>query len=78
MRIILFTGKGGVGKTTISSATAIKCSQLNYKTIVISTDPAHSISDSFDKYVGSNPTLLEKNLYGQEINDRSVQRDFSF
>jgi arsenite-transporting ATPase len=68
MRIILFTGKGGVGKTTVSSATAVKCAKMGYKTIVISTDPAHSVSDSLDKSIGQHPTLLDENLYGQEIN----------
>ena len=68
MRIILFTGKGGVGKTTISCATALKCAKMGYKTIVISTDPAHSVADSMDKCVGANPSFLMKNLYGQEIN----------
>lgn len=48
MRIILYTGKGGVGKTTVAAATAVHCAGLGYKTIVLSTDPADSLSDSFD------------------------------
>ncbi|MFH1625285.1 MAG: TRC40/GET3/ArsA family transport-energizing ATPase [Pseudomonadota bacterium] len=67
MRIILFTGKGGVGKTTISAATAVKCAKLGYKTLVISTDAAHSLADSFDMNVGNDPTYLAENLYGEEI-----------
>ena len=50
MRIILYTGKGGVGKTTIAAATGIKLSQLGYKTIVISLDVAHSLRDAFDNH----------------------------
>jgi anion-transporting ArsA/GET3 family ATPase len=46
MRIILFTGKGGVGKTTVSAATGLLASELGYKTLIMSTDTAHSLSDS--------------------------------
>lgn len=48
MRIILYTGKGGVGKTSIAAATAVKAAGLGYRTLVMSTDIAHSLSDSFD------------------------------
>lgn len=67
MRIILFTGKGGVGKTTIAAATGIKTSQLGYKTLIISTDPAHSLSDSFQKDLKPYPTKVEENLYAMEV-----------
>ena len=67
MRIILFTGKGGVGKTTIAAATGIKASQLGYKTLIISTDPAHSLSDSFQKDLKPYPTKVEDNLYAMEV-----------
>lgn len=67
MRIILYTGKGGVGKTSISAATALLCAELGYKTLVISTDPAHSLSDSFDFKLGSAPTKVCEGLYGMEI-----------
>ncbi len=68
MRVILYTGKGGVGKTTISAATALRASELGHKTIVLSTDPAHSLSDAFDLQMGDKPRKLSDKLYGQEIN----------
>lgn len=68
MSIILFTGKGGVGKTTIAAMTAIKSSRLGYKTLIISTDPAHSLSDSFQFQFGAEPTKVSENLYGMEVN----------
>ncbi|RME85580.1 MAG: ArsA family ATPase [Caldilineae bacterium] len=67
MRILLYTGKGGVGKTTISAATALRCAELGYRTIVVSTDPAHSLGDSFDLRIGPEPVPLGPNLWGQEI-----------
>jgi arsenite-transporting ATPase len=67
-RIILFTGKGGVGKTTVAAATAIKSSELGYKTLIISTDPAHSLSDSFQHKLNPYPTQISENLYGMEVN----------
>ncbi len=73
MRIILFSGKGGVGKTTVSAATAYRLSQLGYKTIVVSLDPAHSLGDSFDIPEGEKirakglPIKINDRLYIQEI-----------
>src|SRR6266568_4699496 len=67
MRILLFTGKGGVGKTTVAAATALRAARAGQRVLVMSTDPAHSLADSFDLEIGSDPTLLEKNLYGQQI-----------
>jgi len=67
-RIILFTGKGGVGKTTIAAATAIKTSGLGKKTLIISTDPAHSLSDSFSVDLMPTPTKVRDNLDGMEVN----------
>ncbi|RKU25372.1 arsenic-transporting ATPase [Candidatus Poribacteria bacterium] len=74
MRIIFYTGKGGVGKTTISAATGIKLAALGYKTIVISLDVAHSLRDSFDNeqklIAQSNQKQIPiaENLWIQEIN----------
>lgn len=66
-RIILFTGKGGVGKTTISAATALCAAEMGYKTLVMSTDPAHSLADALDFPLGPEPTEVLPNLYGQEL-----------
>lgn len=66
-RIILYTGKGGVGKTTTAAATAIQCSKRGYKTLVISTDAAHSLRDAFDIELGPEPVRIMPNLYAQEI-----------
>lgn len=67
MRIILYLGKGGVGKTTTAAATALRSAQLGYKTLVASTDIAHSLADSFDLPLGSKPVRIAENLWGQEI-----------
>ncbi len=67
MRIILYTGKGGVGKTSVAAATAVRCAELGYRTIVLSTDAAHSLADSFDLPIGKEPVELAPKLWGQEI-----------
>lgn len=66
MRVILYTGKGGVGKTSVAAATALRSAELGYKTVVISTDAAHSLADSFDTPLGAEATLIAPNLWGQE------------
>ena len=70
MRIILYTGKGGVGKTSIASATAIKAASLGYKTLIISTDSAHSLGDSLDTPLTGTPAMVAENLWAQEIDVR--------
>src|SRR5215470_5125426 len=70
MRIIVHTGKGGVGKTSISAATALRCSEMGLRTIVISTDTAHSLGDSLDVEIGPEPVELRKNLWAQEVDAR--------
>ena len=67
MRIILFTGKGGVGKTTTAAATAMKAAQSGLKTLVISTDPAHSLSDALNIKLSPEPMEIMPNLYAQEF-----------
>lgn len=67
MRIILYTGKGGVGKTSVAAATAVRSAEQGLKTLVISTDPAHSLGDSFDMKLGSELVEIDKNLWAQEI-----------
>ena len=70
MRIIVHTGKGGVGKTSISAATALRCAEMGLRTIVISTDTAHSLADSLDVKIGPEPVLLTDNLWAQEVDAR--------
>lgn len=67
MRIILYLGKGGVGKTTVAAATAVRSAQLGYKTLVASTDIAHSLADSLDHPLEAQPTEIAPNLWAQEI-----------
>jgi arsenite/tail-anchored protein-transporting ATPase len=66
-RTILYTGKGGVGKTSVAAATARRCAARGLKTIVLSTDPAHSLSDSLEAELGSEPTPCGDLLWGQEV-----------
>jgi arsenite-transporting ATPase len=67
MRNIIFTGKGGVGKTSIAAATALRAADMGYKTLIMSTDPAHSLGDSLDVKLGPSPVKVAENLYGQEV-----------
>jgi arsenite-transporting ATPase len=67
MRIILYLGKGGVGKTTVAAATALRSAELGFKTLVASTDIAHSLADSLDVPLGDVPMEVSENLWAQEI-----------
>jgi arsenite-transporting ATPase len=66
-RILLFTGKGGVGKTTCAAATALKAAEMGYRTLVLSSDPAHSLADALDRPLGPEPELVAPNLWAQEV-----------
>jgi arsenite-transporting ATPase len=68
VRILLYLGKGGVGKTTVAAASALRSAQLGYRTLVVSTDIAHSLADSLDLPLRSEPTTIAPNLDAQEIN----------
>jgi arsenite-transporting ATPase len=74
MRILLFSGKGGVGKTSIAAATGLQLSRLGYSTLVMSVDPAHSLADAFDLDTGlfqektNDPYPIDANLSIQEVN----------
>ena len=70
MRIILYLGKGGVGKTTVAAATAVRSAELGYKTLVASTDIAHSLADSLDTPLSDQPVEVAPNLWAQEIDAR--------
>ncbi len=67
MRVILMTGKGGVGKTSVAAATGLRCAELGYRTLVLSTDPAHSLADSFDREMSHDPQQVRPNLWGAEL-----------
>ncbi len=67
MRIILYTGKGGVGKTSIAAASAVQSAKKGLKTLIVSTDPAHSLGDSFDLKLTAEPIEIKENLWAQEI-----------
>src|SRR4030043_565244 len=66
MRVILFTGKGGVGKTTVAPAPALPSARLGKRAVVLSTDAAHSLGDSFDVPLGPEPTQIGDKLWAQE------------
>ena len=78
MRVILFTGKGGVGKTSVAAATAVRCAAAGYRTVVMSTDPAHSLGDSFDRELGVNGTKIATNLWAHEVSSlHEMQRHWA-
>jgi arsenite-transporting ATPase len=70
MRVILVTGKGGVGKTTVAASTALRAADLGHRTLVMSTDPAHSLSDAFGLDFGDLPTDVTSRLSAQQIDSQ--------
>jgi arsenite-transporting ATPase len=66
-RTILYTGKGGVGKTSVAAATARRCAAAGLRTVVLSTDPAHSLSDSLEVELGADPAQIADRLWAQEV-----------
>jgi arsenite/tail-anchored protein-transporting ATPase len=66
-RTILYTGKGGVGKTSVAAATARRCAAAGLRTVVLSTDPAHSLADVLETPVGAEPAELERNLWAEQV-----------
>jgi arsenite-transporting ATPase len=77
-RTILYTGKGGVGKTSVAAATARRCAAAGLRTIVISTDPAHSLADVLDAPVGSQPVEVSERLHAQQVEAQvEMERNWS-
>lgn len=72
MRTILYTGKGGVGKTSVAAATALRAAGEGRRVLVMSTDPAHSLSDAFDEPIGPDPKRMATNLWAQEMDHTSM------
>jgi len=77
-RTILYTGKGGVGKTSVAACTARACAASGLRTLVISTDPAHSLSESLGAALGPEPCPAGDQLWGQEVNaQEEMERHWS-
>jgi arsenite-transporting ATPase len=75
VRVLLFTGKGGVGKTTVAAATAVRAAAAGARTLVMSTDPAHSLGDSFEMEIGSTPVQVSDLLWAQQIDAQERLED---
>jgi len=73
---MFFSGKGGVGKTSIAAATSLWLSGKGRKVLIISTDPAHSLSDSFEMKIGGEVKQISKNLFGVEIDPQLAMREY--
>ena len=67
MRILLFTGKGGVGKTTVAAATALACAEAGHRTLIMSTAPAHSLADAFGVPLGDEPAEVAPRLEARQL-----------
>ncbi|MDX6722281.1 MAG: arsenite/tail-anchored protein-transporting ATPase, partial [Solirubrobacteraceae bacterium] len=77
-RTILYTGKGGVGKTSVAAATARRCAAAGLETIVMSTDPAHSLGDSLQATLGGEPTQVGECLWAQQVSAQDeLERNWS-
>ena len=72
MRVLLFTGKGGVGKTTTAAATAVLAASRGLKTLVLSTDPAHSLADAFGVPLGPEPTFVDTGLDAMQVDSQGA------
>jgi arsenite/tail-anchored protein-transporting ATPase len=72
VRILLFTGKGGVGKTTIAAATAARLARDGRKTLVVSTDAAHSLADALDTPLRADPSEVDSNLFASHVDSRAL------
>ena len=72
MRIVLFTGKGGVGKTTLAAATAAHLARAGRKTLVVSTDAAHSLGDALEADLGGEPTEVDGGLFAAHVDARAL------
>lgn len=75
-RFLLYGGKGGVGKTTCAAATAVGLARTGLETLVVSTDPAHSLSDSFERDVDAEPTVIEDHLWAVEIDPEARMDEY--
>ncbi len=78
LRVILYTGKGGTGKSVIACATGLKTASIGYKTLIISSDPAHTLGDAFEKKITDLPTMVFKNLWAIQIDPiKEMEKNYS-
>ena len=75
-KYMLYAGKGGVGKTSMAAAAAMHLSGKGNKVLLISTDPAHSLSDSFETPIGGEVKRLKRNLFALEIDPKLAMREY--
>ena len=75
MRLILYTGKGGVGKSSIAAATAVRVAEMGHRTLLVSSDLAHNLSDILDTQVGGQPVIIRQNLTALEVDALKEIRD---
>ncbi|MDI6601639.1 MAG: TRC40/GET3/ArsA family transport-energizing ATPase [Thermoanaerobacteraceae bacterium] len=75
-QIVFFGGKGGVGKTSCSASYGMFCAQKGLKTLIVSTDPAHSLGDIYEVKIGGNIKELDENLFGLEIDPEAVSNEY--
>src|SRR5215210_7642560 len=75
-QVLFFGGKGGVGKTTCAAATALAASRLGRRVLLVSTDPAHSTSDIFERQIGAEPVALLPSLHAMEIDAAAESRNY--
>src|SRR5262249_56500002 len=77
MRVLVYTGKGGVGKTSVAAATAVRLAAIGRRTLVLSTDAAHSLADSLDRSLSPDPVEVADHLWGQEVDSlREAERSW--
>lgn len=76
-KLFLYTGKGGVGKTTVSCSTAVWMAQKGLKTIIVSSDPAHSTDDIMKVKIGASPSKIADNLWAMNLNGEARAKEFT-
>jgi arsenite-transporting ATPase len=77
-RVILYTGKGGTGKSVIASATGLKTASRGYKTIIVSSDPAHTLGDALERRIIDLPTKVSENLWAVQIDSiKEMQKNYA-
>jgi len=78
LRVILYTGKGGTGKSVIACATGLKTASLGYETLIVSSDPAHTLGDALEKKITDSPTKVHENLWAIQVDPiKEMQKNYA-